>query len=69
MVRVVVVGLGPIGVGAARAVLADPGMELVGLVDIDAAKVGKAVAELEGGPVVHASLKDAGGADVAGRIG
>ncbi|MDB5320911.1 MAG: dihydrodipicolinate reductase [Phycisphaerales bacterium] len=67
MLRVVVVGLGPIGIGAARAVLADPGMELVGLVDIDPSKVGKNVTELEGGPVVSKSLKEgaAGGADVA----
>src|SRR3954465_8178304 len=67
MLRVVVVGLGPIGIGAARAVLADPGMKLVGLVDIDPAKVGKAVTELEGGPVVSKSLKEGagGGADVA----
>jgi len=65
MSRVVVVGLGPIGIGAARAVLADPGMKLVGLVDIDPAKVGKPVAELEGGPTVTQSLKDAGPADVA----
>ena len=67
MSRVVVVGLGPIGIGAAKAVLADPGMKLVGLVDIDPAKVGKPLAELEGGPAVVGSLKQAaaGGADVA----
>jgi hypothetical protein len=67
MSRVVVVGLGPIGIGAARAVLADPGMSLVGLVDIDPAKVGKPLAELGGGPAVVNSLKQAttGGADVA----
>src|SRR3954463_2692892 len=67
MLRVVVVGLGPIGIGAARAVLADPGMKLVGLVDIDPAKVGKPVTELEGGPVVSKSLKEGAGsgADVA----
>jgi 4-hydroxy-tetrahydrodipicolinate reductase len=42
-------------------------MKLVGLVDIDPAKVGKPVADLEGGPVVSPSLKDGagGGADVA----
>jgi 4-hydroxy-tetrahydrodipicolinate reductase len=42
-------------------------MKLVGLVDIDPAKVGKGVAELEGGPVVTRSLKEGsvGGADVA----
>jgi 4-hydroxy-tetrahydrodipicolinate reductase len=67
MLRVVVVGLGPIGIGAAKAVLADPGMTLVGLVDIDPPKVGKPVAELGGGPAVVGSLKQAagGGADVA----
>jgi 4-hydroxy-tetrahydrodipicolinate reductase len=67
MLRVVVVGLGPIGIGAARAVLADPGMKLVGLVDIDPAKVGEPLADLEGGPTVTSSLKEgaAGGADVA----
>jgi hypothetical protein len=67
MLRVVVVGLGPIGIGAAKAVLADPGMKLVGLVDIDPAKVGKPVSELEGGPVVSKSLTEGagGGADVA----
>jgi 4-hydroxy-tetrahydrodipicolinate reductase len=67
MLRIVVVGLGPIGIGAAKAVLADPGMKLVGLVDIDPAKVGKPVPELEGGPAVTRSLKEgaAAGADVA----
>lgn len=69
MLKVVVVGLGPIGIGAAKAVLADPAMQLNGLVDIDPAKVGKRVPELEGGPTATASLKDAaasaGGADVA----
>jgi 4-hydroxy-tetrahydrodipicolinate reductase len=67
MSRVVVVGLGPIGIGAAKAVMADPGMKLVGLVDIDPAKVGKPLAELAGGPAVVNSLKQAavGGADVA----
>ena len=67
MSRVIVVGLGPIGIGAAKAVLADPGMKLVGLVDIDPAKVGKPLAELEGGPAVVGSPKQAApaGADVA----
>jgi 4-hydroxy-tetrahydrodipicolinate reductase len=67
MLKVVVVGLGPIGIGAAKAVLADPTLKLTGLVDIDPAKVGKPVAELEGGPAVVKTLKEAaaGGADVA----
>src|SRR5258706_15580588 len=63
--RAVVVGLGPIGIGAARGVLADPGMELAGLVDIDPAKVGQRGPELEGGPVVSGSLSEMGRADVA----
>jgi 4-hydroxy-tetrahydrodipicolinate reductase len=67
MMRVVVVGLGPIGVAALRAVIADPSMELVGLVDIDPGKVGRRVEELREGPVVVGSLAEGarGGADVA----
>ena len=65
MLRIVVVGLGPIGIGAAKAVLADPGMTLVGLVDIDPAKLGKPLPELPTGPAVTQSLKEAGVADVA----
>jgi hypothetical protein len=63
--RAVIVGLGPIGIGAARGVLADPGMELAGLVDIDPVKVGLRVPELEGGPLVSRSLSEVGRADVA----
>lgn len=65
MSRIAVVGLGPIGIGAARAVMNDPGLQLVALVDIDPAKVGRPVPELEGGPAVVSSLKVAGAADVA----
>jgi 4-hydroxy-tetrahydrodipicolinate reductase len=65
MSRVIVVGLGPIGIGAARAVMNDPAMQLVGLVDVDPAKIGRPVTELEGGPAVVSSLKSAGAADVA----
>jgi 4-hydroxy-tetrahydrodipicolinate reductase len=70
MVRVVVVGLGPIGVAAANALWADPEMELVGLVDTDPAKVGKSLDELTEGFAVQRSMRDAlsaygGRADVA----
>ena len=65
MVRVVVVGLGPIGIAAARAVSVDPQMTLVGLVDIDPAKVGRRVEEIPSGPAVVGSMREAGGADVA----
>src|SRR5688500_8431461 len=65
MLRVIVVGLGPIGVSAAKAVIADQQMELVGLVDIDPAKVGKPIPEVGDGPAVVRSMKDAAPADVA----
>ena len=72
MSRVIVVGLGPIGLNAAKAVVADGKMKLVGLVDIDPAKVGKTFGELTGGkksgPKVSASIAEAakaGQADVA----
>src|SRR4051812_40175620 len=65
--RVVVVGLGPIGVAAARALMADPSMELVGLVDIDPAKVGRPLDQLREGPMVEGSLAEGarGAAEVA----
>ena len=46
MTRVIVIGMGPIGVNCARAVLADSGMNLTGLVDLDPKKVGKTLDEL-----------------------
>jgi 4-hydroxy-tetrahydrodipicolinate reductase len=63
MLKVIVVGLGPIGINAARAVREDPGMKLVGLVDLDPNKVGKTLDELTGGakdkgPKVVASIGD-----------
>ena len=72
--RVIVVGVGPIGLGCAQAVVADRALELVGLVDVDPAKVGRTLDELsgrdnaqEGSPVVTADLDEPlrGGADVA----
>ena len=45
-VNVAVIGLGPIGLAAARAVGRDPAMRLAGLVDVDPKKVGKRLADL-----------------------
>src|SRR5262245_11633566 len=63
MVKVIVVGLGPIGLNAARTVAADKTLKLVGLVDIDPAKIGKSLGELtggaKGGPKVVASISEA----------
>jgi len=69
-----VVGVGPIGVACALAVAVDRSLELVGMVDLDPAKVGRTLGELSGGngakksgPVVVDDLEKAlhGGADVA----
>ena len=65
MLRVIVVGLGPIGIAAAKAIIADPGMELAGLVDIDPVKLGKPIPEIGGGPPVVRSMKEAAPADIA----
>lgn len=67
MLRVIVIGLGPIGHNTAKAVLADSGMKLVGLVDIDPKLIGKVPDGLEGAPKVVASIDEAvkGGCDVA----
>jgi hypothetical protein len=66
MLNVIVIGLGPIGINAARAVREDPGMKLVGLVDLDPDKIGKTLDELSGGakgkgPKVSASLPTTSG--------
>jgi 4-hydroxy-tetrahydrodipicolinate reductase len=63
MLKVIVIGLGPIGLNAARAVQMDPGMKLVGLVDVDPNKLGKTLEELAGqpkgkGPRVVTSIKE-----------
>jgi 4-hydroxy-tetrahydrodipicolinate reductase len=64
--------MGPIGLNAAKAVTEDKQMKLVGLVDVDPAKLGKTLDELDGkpkgaGPIVVNSIADAakGGAHVA----
>lgn len=63
MLKVIVVGLGPIGLNAAKTVAADKTLKLVGLVDIDPAKIGKTLGELtgggKGGPKVVATIAEA----------
>lgn len=48
MIRVVHFGLGPIGVGIARVVATRAGMEIVGGIDVDPAKVGRDLGEVIG---------------------
>lgn len=47
MLKLAIIGLGPIGIAAARAVQHDQGLELVGLIDVDPAKRGKRLVELD----------------------
>jgi 4-hydroxy-tetrahydrodipicolinate reductase len=47
MLRVIVIGLGPIGINCAKAVQQDRGMKLVGLVDIDPQKSGRSLNEVD----------------------
>jgi 4-hydroxy-tetrahydrodipicolinate reductase len=49
-IRVVIVGLGPIGAAVARQVVERKGFQLVGAVDIDEQKVGRDVADVMGLP-------------------
>ncbi len=68
MARIVVIGLGPIGVSAARAIQARPELSLAGLVDLDPAKVGKTLASIDKGadsPVIVDALDKLPAADVA----
>lgn len=69
MLKVIVIGLGPIGIDVAKAVLTDRAMKLAGLVDVDSAKVGKSLGELcssqSCGPTVKPSLQQIGRADIA----
>lgn len=50
MQKVIVIGMGPIGISCARAVLAASGIKLVGMVDRDPAKSGQTASELRGKP-------------------
>lgn len=55
MIKVIVVGLGPIGMNVAHALREARGMKLVGLVDVDPAKVGT---RPQGLPKVVANISD-----------
>lgn len=57
-VRVVQVGLGPIGCEVVRAVVAHPGLQLVAAVDIDPAKQGKDAGEIAGAGVAGVRVVD-----------
>jgi 4-hydroxy-tetrahydrodipicolinate reductase len=71
MIRVILIGLGPIGIAAAEKVLSDSGLQLVGLVDVDPKKIGKTLADVGGkvggGPKIVGSISEAAmhGAGVA----
>lgn len=51
-VQVVCYGLGPIGQGIARLALSRPGIQIVGAVDVDPAKVGRDLGEVLGGTAI-----------------
>lgn len=71
MLNTIIVGMGPIGVSAARAVEDDPEMTLVGMVDVDPTKIGKNLDAIAGtgkgaGPLVVGTIAEAAkGAQVA----
>jgi 4-hydroxy-tetrahydrodipicolinate reductase len=76
MLRVIVIGLGPIGLACAQAIRAERDLRLVGLVDLDPAKIGKTLDQIAEQPAgspaspqivssIHQAVADAGGADVA----
>jgi hypothetical protein len=62
--RVIVWGTGNVGQAALRAVIADPGLELAGVIVSQAAKVGRDAGELCGRPAVGVAATD----DVAGAL-
>jgi 4-hydroxy-tetrahydrodipicolinate reductase len=47
MLKLAIIGLGPIGIACARAAQRDQSLQLAGLVDIDPAKAGKRLVELD----------------------
>jgi len=57
-IRVVQMGLGPIGNQATRYLAERPGIEIVGAVDVDPAKVGQDVGTLAGIPAVGVKVTD-----------
>jgi hypothetical protein len=65
MQRVIVVGLGPIGASCARAIRAERGIKLTGLVDSDPKKVGVSLEDLGAGP---GELDRAAGSEEEGQL-
>ncbi len=70
MTRLIVIGLGPIGLAVAKIATTARGVSLVGLVDLDPEKLGKTLMQLDSaatvdGPRVVASLDEVPAADVA----
>lgn len=68
MLNAIVIGMGPIGIGAAKAVEDDPQMKLVGMVDVDPNKIGRTLGEITGeggsdGPAVVETIAEAAKAD------
>ncbi len=47
MLKIAIIGLGPIGLAAAKMVQRDQGLQLAGLIDIDPAKRGKRLVEID----------------------
>ena len=47
MLKIAVVGLGPIGINCAKKIQQDAELELCGLVDIDANKLGKTLSDID----------------------
>jgi hypothetical protein len=59
MIRVMHVGLGPIGAAVARQIVARKGLQIVGAVDIDPQKVGRDVADvIESGRTLRVKVTD-----------
>jgi 4-hydroxy-tetrahydrodipicolinate reductase len=56
--RILCYGLGPIGLGITRLALQRPGIEIVGAVDVDPAKVGRDLGEILGGNALGVTIAD-----------
>ena len=66
MIRVMHVGLGPIGAAVARQIVARRGFQIVGAVDVDPQKVGRDVADvIESGRTLRVKVTDDIGATIA----
>lgn len=60
--RIICYGLGPIGQGIARLALTRPGIEIVGAVDVDPAKLGRDLGDVLGGTALGVVVGDSIGA-------